>query len=144
MLKGEQVLDEIKAHFIKEKKILRRLRKLSDPGVFAISYSIFDVRFDNSNCDSGSSVNIMPLKIAKGLKISFQASMHTLKYADASSSKLEGFLADILVHIEHFLIPMDFHIVEMARNSNEPFILGIAFLNTIRAYASIGAFGTDW
>lgn len=69
---------------------------------------MFGEKFDNSLCDLGSSVNVVPLKIARELKWTFTAPLCTLKYADASSSRPKGFVSDMLVHIGHCLVPVDF------------------------------------
>lgn len=94
VVRGERVLDEIKERLMEENKILKKLLKLGDPGTFAVTFSILGERFDNSLCDSESSVNVMSFKTSRRLELSFIAPICTLKYAYGSSSRPRGFIPD--------------------------------------------------
>ncbi|KAL1222028.1 hypothetical protein V5N11_025487 [Cardamine amara subsp. amara] len=52
-----------------EKTYLKKLPKLEDPGKFAVPCSIVGVNLNNSLCDTGSCVNVMPMNIATRLGI---------------------------------------------------------------------------
>lgn len=43
--------------------------KLKDPGKFTISYNICEVNIPHAPCGMGSSINVMPLKTGKELKV---------------------------------------------------------------------------
>lgn len=46
------------------------LPKLKNPSSFSIPYKISDIQFENSLCDLGASVNILPYSLFKKLDIS--------------------------------------------------------------------------
>ncbi|KAL1194815.1 hypothetical protein V5N11_020179 [Cardamine amara subsp. amara] len=52
-----------------EKTYLKKLPKLEDPGKFDVPCSISGVNLNNSLCDIGSRVNVMPMDIATRLGI---------------------------------------------------------------------------
>ncbi|XP_010474117.1 PREDICTED: uncharacterized protein LOC104753584 [Camelina sativa] len=70
----EKDLVEVKAFLALEKKnihapALKRLPKLEDPGKFVVPCSILGVNFEDSLCDTGSSVNVMSKAVAERLGI---------------------------------------------------------------------------
>ncbi|XP_019090236.1 PREDICTED: uncharacterized protein LOC109128422, partial [Camelina sativa] len=84
----EKDLVEVKAFLAREKSIhapsLKRLPKLEDPGKFVVPCSILGVNFEDSLCDTGSSVNVMSKAIAERLEIDdMKASKVSLTFANA-------------------------------------------------------------
>ncbi|XP_070045085.1 uncharacterized protein [Nicotiana tomentosiformis] len=111
-------------------------QKCGDPGSFTIPYSLGTIKFDKSLCDSGASINLMPLSIYRKLEkeigeirsvpISFQL-------ADHMTITPEGIVEDMLVRVEKFIFPVDFIVVNMEENKEVPLILRRPFLATGRA-----------
>ncbi|KAL1189430.1 hypothetical protein V5N11_012182 [Cardamine amara subsp. amara] len=117
-----------------EKNYLKKLPKLEDPGKFAVPCSIVGVNFNNSLCDTGSSVNVMPMDIATKLGIcDIKDSPVDITLADASVKTSTGLVEDLQVKVGDCLLPCDFHVVEMANDAHMPFFLGRPFLATVGA-----------
>ena len=105
--------------------------KMKDPGSFTIPCIIGGVEFQKALCDSGASINLMPLSIAKKLSLGeFIPTTITLQMADRSMVKPEGVLEDVLVTVGKFVFPVDFIILDMEADSQVPLLLGRPFLAT--------------
>ena len=104
---------------------------MKDPGSFTIPCIIGGVEFQKALCDSGASINLMPLSVAKELSLGeFIPTTITLQMADRSMVKPEGVLEDVLVTIGKFVFPVDFIILDMEEDSQVPLLLGRSFLAT--------------
>ncbi|XP_024010670.1 uncharacterized protein LOC112086125 [Eutrema salsugineum] len=78
-------------------------------------------------CDLGSSINMMPLSVAKRLGYyTFQPTKISLILADRSVRRPEGVLVDVSVIGEN-CIPTDFVVLELEREPKDPLILGRPF-----------------
>ena len=107
------------------------LEKMKDPGSFTIPCIIGGVEFQKALCDSGASINLMPLSVAKQLSLGeFIPTTITLQMADRSMVKPEGVLEDVLVNVGKFFFPVDFIILDMEEDSQVPLLLGRPFLAT--------------
>ena len=105
--------------------------KMKDPGSFTIPCIIGGVKFQKALCDSGASINLMPLSVAKQLSLGeFIPTTITLQMADRSMAKPEGVLEDVLVTVGKFVFPVDFIILDMEEDSQVPLLLGRPFLAT--------------
>ena len=105
--------------------------KMKDPGSFTIPCIIGGVEFEKALCDSGASINLMPLSIAKQLSLGeFIPTTITLQMEDRSMVKPEGVLEDVLVTVGKFVFPVDFIILDMEADSQIPLLLGRPFLAT--------------
>ena len=105
--------------------------KMKDPGSFTIPCSIGGVEFQKALCDSGASINLMPLSVAKKLSLGeFLPTTITLQMADRSMVRPEGVLEDVLVTVGKFVFPVDFIILDMEADSQVPLLLGRPFLAT--------------
>ena len=105
--------------------------KMKDPRSFTIPCIIGGVEIQKALCDSGASINLMPLSVAKQLSLGeLIPTTITLQMADRSMVKPEGVLEDVLVTVGKFVFPMDFIILDMEEDSQVPLLLGRPFLAT--------------
>ena len=103
--------------------------KMKDLGSFTIPCIIGGVEIQKALCDSGSSINLMPLSVAKQLSLGeLIPTSITLQMADRSMVKPEGVLEDVLVTVGKFVFPVDFIILDMEEDSQVPLLLGRPFL----------------
>ena len=104
---------------------------MKDPGSFTIPCIIEGVEIQKALCDSGASINLMPLSVAKQLSLGeLLPTTITLQMADRSMVKPEGVLEDVLVTVGKFVFPVDFIILDMEEDSQVPLMLGRPFLVT--------------
>ncbi|XP_015169398.1 uncharacterized protein [Solanum tuberosum] len=108
-------------------------QKCGDPGSFTIPCAIGTGRFEKSLCDSGASINLLPLSIFKNLEgeLGIMKSIPMpLQLADQSIIIPEGIVEDVLVRVDKFVFPVDFIVVDMEENKEVPLIIGRPFLAT--------------
>ena len=111
---------------------------MNDPGSFTIPYSIGKYEFKKALCDSGASINLMPLSVVRRLNLGkLTPTAITLQIADRSMAQPEGILEDVLVKVGKFIFPMDFVIMQMEEDTQVPFSLGRPFLATGTALIDI-------
>src|SRR3954468_19191756 len=107
--------------------------KKKDPGAAAIPCTIKNRMFKKVLIDSGSSVSLMPLSIFKKLELGKISESETkLKFADHTIKKSYGIAEDVLVEIDKFVFPVDFHIMDIHEDEETPILLGRPFLLTSR------------
>ena len=105
--------------------------KMKDPGSFTIPCSIGKYEFKKALCDSGVSINLMPLSVVQRLNLGeLTPTTITLQMADRSMAQPEGILEDVLVKVGKFIFPMDFVIMQMEEDTQVPLLLGRPFLAT--------------
>ena len=105
--------------------------KMKDPGSFTIPCSIGKYEFKKALCDSGVSINLMPLSVVQRLSLGeLTPTTITLQMADRSMAQPEGILEDVLVKVGKFVFPMDFVIMQMEEDTQVPLLLGRPFLAT--------------
>ena len=86
--------------------------KMKDPGSFTIPCSIEKYEFKKALCDSGASINLMPLSVVQRLSLGeLTPTAITLQMADRSMAQPEGILEDVLVKVGKFIFPVDFVIM---------------------------------
>ncbi|XP_019257540.1 PREDICTED: uncharacterized protein LOC109235753 [Nicotiana attenuata] len=115
-------------------------QKCGDPGSFTIPCSVGTINFDKSLCDSGASINLMPLSIYRKLEKEngeIRSAPISLQLADETTIILEGKVEDVLVRVDKFVLPVDFIVVNMEENKEVPLILGRPFLEMGRAILDI-------
>ena len=106
-------------------------KKMKDPGSFTIPCIIGGVEIQKALCDSGASINLMPLSVAKKLSLGeLIPTTITLQMADISMVKPKGVLEDVLVTVWKFVFLVDFIILDMEEYSQVPLLLGRPFLAT--------------
>ena len=105
--------------------------KMKDPGSFTIPCSIGKYEFKKALCDSGASINLMPLSVVQRLNLGeLTPTAITLQMADRSMAQPEGILEDVLVKVGKFIFPVDFVIMQMEEDTQFPLLLGRPFLAT--------------
>ncbi|XP_050877952.1 uncharacterized protein LOC127081779 [Lathyrus oleraceus] len=108
--------------------------KLKELGRFTISYNISGFNILHALCDLGSSINVMPLKTVKELKVGeITPSNMTLSLVELSITHSIGSLRDILVPVDDLLFPIDFVVHDTKGDSGGFIILGHPFLATGKA-----------
>ena len=111
------------------KKTLPEKRK--DLGSFTIPCVIGEFEFQKVLCDSGASINLMPLSVTKKLSLGeLTPTTVTLQMADQTMAKPEGVIEDVLVKVAKFIFPVHFIILDMEEDSQVPLLLGRPFLTT--------------
>ena len=104
---------------------------MKDPGSFTIPFSIGKNEFKKALCDSGASINLMPLSVVKRHSLGeLTPTAITLQMADRSMAQPEGILEDVLVKVGKFIFPVDFIIMRMEEDTQVPLLLGRPFLAT--------------
>ena len=107
------------------------LAKMKDPGSFTIPYSIGKYEFKKALCDSGASINLMPLSVVQRLSLGeLSPTTITLQMVDRLMAQPEGILEDVLVKVGKFIFPVDFVIMQMEEDTQVPLLLGRPFLAT--------------
>ena len=105
--------------------------KMKDPGSFTIPCSIEKYEFKKALCDSGASINLMPLSVVQRLSLGeLTPTAITLQMADKSMAQPEGILEDVLVKVGKFVFPVDFVVMKMEEDTQVPLFLGRHFLAT--------------
>ncbi|XP_070002787.1 uncharacterized protein LOC142165903 [Nicotiana tabacum] len=108
-------------------------QKCGDPGSFTIPCSLGSKNFDKALCDSGASINLMPLSVFKKLEgeLGVIKSMSvSLQLVDQTTIIPVGIIEDILVRAYKFIFLVDFIEVNMEVNKEVLLILGRLFLYT--------------
>ena len=105
--------------------------KMKDHGSFTISCSIGKHEFKKALCDSGASINLMPLSVVQRLNLGeLTPTTIALQMADRSMAQPEGILEDVLVKVEKFIFLVNFVIMQMEEDTQIPLLLGRPFLAT--------------
>ena len=105
--------------------------KMKDPGSFTIPCSIGKYEFKKALCDSGASINLMPLSVVQRLSLGeLTPTAITLQMADRSMAQPEGIQEDVLVKVGKFVFPMDFVVMQREEDTQVSLLLGRPFLET--------------
>ena len=112
--------------------------KMKDTCSFTIPCSIGKYEFKKALCDSGASINLMPLSVVQRLNLGeLTPTTITLQMADRSMAQPESILEDVLVKVWKFIFPVDFVIMQMEEDTQVPLLLGRPFLATGAALIDI-------
>ena len=92
--------------------------KMKDLGSFTIRCLIGKYEFKKALCDSGASINLMPLSVVQRLSLG-ELTLTTiiLQMADKSMAQPEGVLEDVLVKVGKFIFPVDFVVMKMEEDN---------------------------
>ncbi|XP_019240973.1 PREDICTED: uncharacterized protein LOC109220960 [Nicotiana attenuata] len=116
-------------------------QKYGELGSFTIPCYLGTTKFQQKSlCDSGASINLMPLSIFIKLEVEIgeiRSIPVSLQLADQTTIILERIVEDVLVWVDKFVFPVDFIVVNMEENREVPLILGRSFLATGRAILGI-------
>ncbi|XP_021718852.1 uncharacterized protein LOC110686542 [Chenopodium quinoa] len=116
----------------------KMLPKLKDLGNFSIPCAINKMQIDNTLCDLGASVSLMPYLVYQRLELGeLMPSKITLQFADRSIKIPKGMVEDVLLRVGKFVIPADFVVLEMDEDATIPIILGRPFLFTSGAMIDV-------
>ena len=107
------------------------LVKMQDHSSFTIPCTIGNFQFKKALCDSGASINLMPLLMVKRLSLGeLTPTAITLQMVDMTMAQPEGFLEDVLIKVGKFIFPMDFVVMDMEEDTQVLLLLGRPFLAT--------------
>ena len=89
------------------------LPKLKDLGKLSSSCSIGEVNILHALCDLRVSINVMPLKTVKELKVGeITPSNMSLTLSGSFVTQLVGIVRDVLVHVDGLVFPVDFVVLD--------------------------------
>ncbi|GJV94446.1 reverse transcriptase domain-containing protein [Tanacetum coccineum] len=112
--------------------------KEKDPGSFTIPCDIGQLHIDNALADLGASINLMPYTMYKKLGLGEpKATRMSLELADRSIQYPRGIIKNVLIKVDKFILPIDFVILDMPKDSRVPIIFGRPFLATARAMIDV-------
>ena len=111
--------------------------KQNDLSAFTISCVIANASFKRALCDLGASISVMPKHVYDFLSLEplIKTSIVIIQLVDRSFIYPLGVIKDVLVNIDSLVIPCDFYILDMERDScdssnNTPILFGRPFLKT--------------
>ena len=105
--------------------------KMKDHGNFTIPCSIGKYEFKKALCDSGASINLMPISVVQRLSLGeLTQTAITLQMANRSMAQPEGILEYVLVKVGKFIFLVDFVIMKMEEGTQVPLLLERPFLAT--------------
>ncbi|XP_050156237.1 uncharacterized protein LOC126630147 [Malus sylvestris] len=112
--------------------------KQKDRGSFKIPCIIGTNFFEKALCDLGSSINLLPLSVAKNIGIGeIKPTTISLQMADRSIAYPEGIIEDVLVKVDKLIFPADFLVLDMEEDYETQLILGRPFLITARTLIDV-------
>ena len=80
-------------------------------------------------CDSGASINLMPLSVVKRLSLGeVTPKAMTLQMVDITLAQPGGILEDVLIKVGKFIFPVDFVVIDIEEDKQVPLLLGRPFL----------------
>ena len=105
--------------------------KMQDPDNFTIPCEIGHADVGKALCDSGASINLMSLFVAKILSLGeLTPTAMTLQMADITLAHPEGILEDVLIKVGKFIFLVDFVVIDIEEDKQVPLMLGRPFLAT--------------
>lgn len=120
-----------------ESKILTSKKStpwLVDDNPFVIPCKIGSFEIDKALCDSGASVNLMPLLVCNKLgRITLEDTQCMVQFTDKSMKEPEGVLHNVLVQIQYVLVLETFIMIEVEEDTEIPIVLGRPFLDMTEA-----------
>ena len=103
--------------------------KMQNLGSLTIPCTIRNVKFKKALCDSGASINFMPLYGVKILNLGELTPIAmTLQMVDRTMAHLEGVLEDVLIKVGKFIFFVDFVVMDMEEDTKVSLLLGRPFL----------------
>ena len=92
--------------------------KMQDPSSFTIPCTVRNFEFWKALCDSGASINLMPLSIIKrlGLGELYPTTM-TLQMENRTMTQPEGVLEDVLIKVGKFIFLLEFVVMDMEEDT---------------------------
>ena len=94
-------------------------------------HPIGNFEFKKALCDSGASINLMPLLVVKRLSLGqLTPTSITLKMEDRTMAQPEGVVEDVFIKVGKFIFLVDFVVMDMEEYTQVPLLLGRPFLST--------------
>ena len=92
--------------------------KMQVPSSFTIPCTIGNFEFVKALCDSGASINLMPLSVVKKLSLGeLTSTTMTLQMEDRTMAQPEGVLEDVLIKVGKFIFPVEFVVIDMEEDT---------------------------
>ncbi|XP_070020431.1 uncharacterized protein [Nicotiana sylvestris] len=114
--------------------------KLEDTGAFTIPCIIGSTDFAKALCYLGEIINLMTYSVFKTLGIGKpRPTSMRLPMVDRTMKRLLSIIDDVLVHVNKFILLVDFVIIDCEVDYEVPIILGIPFLATGKALVDVEA-----
>ena len=114
------------------------LEKMKDLGSFTIPCKIRHADVGKTLCDSGASINLMPLLVAKRLSMGeLPPTTMTLQMTDKTLAHPKGILEFVLIKVRKFIFPVDFVVIDIEEDKQVPLLLGRPFLATRAALIDV-------
>ncbi|XP_070022669.1 uncharacterized protein [Nicotiana sylvestris] len=114
--------------------------KLEVLGAFTIPCTIGSADFAKTLCDLGGSFNLMPYSVIKNLGIGKPRPISMrLQMADRKMKRPLSIIDDVLVHVDKFILPADFMILDYEVDYEMPIILDGPFHATGKALVDVEA-----
>ena len=89
-------------------------------------------------CDSGASITLMPLSLAKRLSLGeLTPTAMTLQMENKTLAHPKGILEDVLIKVGKFIFPMDFVVIDIEEEKQVPLLLERPFLATGAAFIDV-------
>ena len=99
------------------------LEKMQDPGSFTAPCEIGHADMGKTLCDSGASINLMPLSVAKSLSLGeLTPTAITLQMVERTLAHPEGILEDVLIKVGKFIFPVDFVVIDIKEDKQAPLL----------------------
>ncbi|GJV92629.1 DNA-directed DNA polymerase [Tanacetum coccineum] len=112
--------------------------KEKDPGSFTIPCDIGHLHIDNDLAYLGASISLIPYTMYKKLGLGEpKPTRMSLELVDKSIQYPRGIAEDVLIKIDKFVLPIDFVLLDMRKDSRILIILGRPFLATTRAMIGV-------
>ena len=112
--------------------------KMQDPGSFTIPCTLGNSEIGKTLCDSGASINLMPLSVIKRLSLEeLTPTAMTLQMADITLAQPEGILEDVLIKVGKFIFSVNFVVIDIEEDKQVPLLLGRPFLATGVAFIDV-------
>lgn len=105
---------------------------MTDPKSLKIPCSIGEVDIGKTLCDLGANINLLPPMSVQETGIKSRPTTVLLQLADWFVVHPEGKIKDVLVKVDHSILPTYFIILDYEADEDVPIILGRPFLSTGR------------
>ena len=94
--------------------------------------------FYKALCDSGDSINLMPLSVYRKLRLGeAKATNICLQLIDRTTKKPHGIVEDVLVKARKIIFLVDFIVLNFKEDENVPLILSMSFIYTTKAIIDV-------
>ena len=98
--------------------------KMQDLGSFTNPCTIGNSKMGRVLCDSGASINLMPLSIVKRLSLGeLTPTDMTLQMVDITLAQPKGILENVLIKVGKFIFIVDFVVIDIKEDKQVPLFL---------------------